>query len=159
VFSCSLVGAFRFGFKDFQAPESGTLALKNERLPVDTLNSMIRITLMDGNQLEIPREEAVELLPYQNVLRSSHLKDPVDGLISYRGKLVPVLGPMPETADVKDIDRRPWLLLMKGCAQVVQGLPIFSEAVEGSNVIPFRSSAEAKDEALDELDELLKKSA
>ena len=45
---------------------------------------------------------------------------------------------------------------MKGCAQVVQGLPDFLEANEASNVLPFRSSTEDKDEALSELDELLK---
>lgn len=111
---------------------------------------------MDGTQLEIPREEAVELLPYQHVLRSSHLKDPVDGLVCHRGKVIPVLGPMPELVDVKNIDKRPWLLLMKGCAQVVQGLPDFLEANEASNVLPFRSSAEVNEEALSELDELLK---
>gem|GEM_PF-7123968 len=117
---------------------------------------MIRITLMDGSQLEIPREEAIELLPYQNVLRSSHFKDPVDGLVCHRGKMVPVLGPMPELVDVKSIDKRPWLLLMKGCAQVVQGLPDFLEANEASNVLPFRASTDGSDEALSELDEILK---
>lgn len=111
---------------------------------------------MDGSQLEIPREEAVELLPYQNVFQSKHLKDPVDGLVSHRGKLVPVLGPMPEFADAKNVDKRPWLLLMKGCAQVILGLPAFLEAQESSNVLQFQTRAEQKDDALSELDELLK---
>jgi len=149
---------FRFAFRLFQLPAAGISdeALKRVRFFVDTLDSMIRITLMDGSQLEIPREEAVELLPYRNVFQSKLLKDPVDGLVCHRGKLVPVLGPLPEFAGAKSVDKRAWLLLMKGCAQVVQGLPEFLEAQDTSNVLPFRSVSHDDNDALSELDELLK---
>lgn len=149
---------FRFALRLFQPPAAGISdeALKRVRLFVDTFDSMIRITLMDGSQLEIPREEAVELLPYRNVFRSELLKDPVDGLVCHRGKLVPVLGPLPEFADAKSVDKKAWLLMMKGCAQVVQGLPEFLEAQQTSNVLPFRSMSHDNSDALSELDDLLK---
>lgn len=123
---------------------------------------MIRITLMDGTQLEIPREEALELLPYQNVFRNPNLKAPVDGLFSYRGKLTPVLGPLPAGHVATSLDGRPWLLLMKGCAQAIQGLPDFVEAEASAstptNVIPFETQAgkDEEKELLSELDDLLK---
>lgn len=122
---------------------------------VDKLDSMIRITLIDGSQLEIPREEALELVPYRHVLVSAHLKSPAEGLLCHRGKLIPVLGPLPDSNDGKSVDKRAWILLIKGCAQVIQGLPNFQEAGEAS-VHEFPTSTAEENEALSELDELLK---
>ncbi len=115
----------------------------------------IRITLMDGTQTEVPREEALELLPYKNVFANPNLKDPVEGIFSHRGKMLPVLGPLPVAPFAGHIDGRPWLLLMKDCAQAIQGLPEFLEA-ETTEVIPLHADKEEENQLLDELDELLK---
>ena len=56
---------------------------------------MVRIKLMDGGNLEIPREEALELIPYRGVFASPMLRHPIEGLVSHRGKVIPVLGPLP----------------------------------------------------------------
>lgn len=115
---------------------------------------MIRITLMDDSLLEIPREEALELLPYCHVFTNQLLKAPVEGLLPYRGKLLPVLGPLPLSGyEANSVDDRPWILLMKGCAQVVRGLPQFEEAAM-QNVIELKS--QDQENLLEELDELLK---
>lgn len=119
------------------------------------MQNSIRITLMDGNQIDIPREEALELLPYRHVLSNPNLKSPVDGVFCHRGKVVPVLGPLPVEPFAKSIDGRPWLLLMKGCAQAIQGLPEFEERAP-SNVVPLRAEQDEESQLLDELDDLLK---
>lgn len=119
------------------------------------MENSIRITLMDGNQLEIPREEALEFLPYGQVFTNPNLKAPVDGIFCHRGKLLPVLGPLPEGPLAKSLEGRPWLLLMKGCAQAIQGLPEFLETAP-SNVIPLHASREEESQLLSELDDLLK---
>lgn len=119
---------------------------------------MIRIKLMDGSVLEIPREEALELLPYRGVNVSAMFKDPIEGLLIHRGKLIPVLGPMPtQISDNVPIEQRPWLLLLRGCAQVILGLPQFDEAVK-SEVVPFPGGTENAESGglLQELDQLLK---
>lgn len=87
---------------------------------------MIRITLMDGSTLEIAREEALELMPYRALFTNPMLKAPLEGLVVYRGELIPVLGPLPSPASAsRHADDQPWVLLMKGCAQVIRGLPEF----------------------------------
>lgn len=112
--------------------------------------------LMDGSHLEIPREEALELLPFRkNILISPHLKSPAEGLLCYRGKLVPVLGPLPEPGAGGSVDDRPWILLMNGRAQVIQGLPDFQEG-ESKTVESITSLEDEESALLSELDELLK---
>lgn len=112
---------------------------------------MIRITLMDGSQIEIPREDALEIIPYRHVFSHQMLKSPVEGLLAHHGKLVPVLGPMPKSFDkTTSVDNRPWLLLMKGCAQVIRGLPTFQEAA----VVSMQQDLDQS--LIDEVDELLK---
>jgi hypothetical protein len=116
---------------------------------------MIRIKLMDGGTLEIPREEAIELLPYRGVFSSALLKSPLEGVLPYRGKLLPVLGPLPpsETPNLP-LEERPWLLLLRGCAQVVRGLPEFDDTIAGSAAT---APADADQERLlADIDELLK---
>ncbi len=117
---------------------------------------MIRIKLMDDSLLEIPREDVLELIPYRHVFRHSRLKSPVEALLAHHGKLVPVLGPLaPDGDQTNSIDKRPWLLLMKGCAQVIRGLPEFQEAAQGE-IIPLPGSEEGDSTLLDEIGELLK---
>ena len=101
-------------------------------------------------------QEAQELLPYRHVLRSTVFKKPIEGILIYRGNPVPVLGPMPqEGAETLDVDQRPWILVVKNCAQVVRGLPSLEEAVSG-NVIPMNANKDEENHLLEEIDELLK---
>ncbi|MGZ3651724.1 MAG: hypothetical protein ACXVB9_10420 [Bdellovibrionota bacterium] len=117
---------------------------------------MIRIKLMDGSHLEIPREEAIELFPYRGIFSSPMLKAPLDGIFVHRGKIVPVLGPLPTEAPQGSSEERPWILLMKGCAQVIRGLPEFDESIGGENVLPFAGPQPESPGLLQELDDLLK---
>jgi len=87
---------------------------------------MIRMTLIDGSTLEIAREEALELMPYRALFTSPMLKAPLEGLVVYRGELIPVLGPLPPPgAASRYASEQAWVLLMKDCAQVIRGLPEF----------------------------------
>jgi len=109
---------------------------------------------MDGKQLEIPREEALELLPYRHVFRSRQLKEPIAGVFCHRGKMIPVLGPLPEDTSGLSVDERPWILLMKSYAQAVRGLPEFLEA---ESVAASTTTDETSENTLmSELDEILK---
>jgi hypothetical protein len=111
---------------------------------------MIRMKLMDGSTLEISREEALELLPYRAMFTSPMLKAPLEGLVVYRGGLVPVLGPLPDSAPVSNhASEQAWVLLMKGCAQVIRGLPEFTDerAQEAGDLTPA---------LLEEIDQLIK---
>jgi hypothetical protein len=122
---------------------------------------MIRTTLMDGTIQEFPREEAIELVPYHGVFASSMLKAPLEGLALYRGKLTPVLGPLPSDSEANaPAETRAWLLVLKGCAQVIRGLPEFAEEA-GAEVVPFPRGAAADEsqQLLADLDELLKSTA
>jgi chemotaxis signal transduction protein len=145
--------------KTFRKPLPGkeSAALKPRSQTVDTLYSMVRLTLMDGSLLEIQREEALEILPYGHVFSGPMLKDPIEGLFIYRGKVIPVLGPLPKSVDLTvPAEERPWILLLKGCAQVIRGMPEFEEAAP-SNVIPLTNgSGEESSDLLEELDLLLK---
>lgn len=118
---------------------------------------MVRIQLMDGSALEIQREEALELIPYSRLFSHPLLKHPVDALLAHRGQLIPVLGPLPSSGEEqKSVDERPWILLLKGCAQVIRGLPQFAE--ESSAQVVKLPSAE-QSALLDELDSILKEGA
>lgn len=117
---------------------------------------MIRIKLMDGTHMEIPREEALELLPYRGVLVSAMFKGPIEGLITHRGKVVPVLGPLPaDPSPSAPVEQRPWILLLKGCAQAIWGTPEFLEEAR-SDVVPFPGARDAESELLREIDDLIK---
>ena len=118
---------------------------------------MIRLTLLDGKVIEIPRDQALELLPYRGVFRSPMLRSPIEGLFTFKGKVVPLLGPLPDDAlhSRPPAEERPWILLMKGCAQAVKGLPEFREAANPDNVIPF-GGKDDESSLLQELDELIK---
>lgn len=109
---------------------------------------MIRAKLMDGQILEIAREEAIELLPYRAIFTSPLLKAPLEGVLLHRGVLVPLLGPLPATppSPRQSAESQAWVLLMKGCAQVIQGMPEFLDATADAH-------------ADDELDSILKEAA
>jgi len=96
---------------------------------------MIRAKLMDGQILEIAREEAIELLPYRAIFTSPLMKAPLEGVLLHRGALLPLLGPLPSTQSSPRpaADEQAWVLLMKGCAQVIKGLPEFLEAAAEEN--------------------------
>lgn len=90
---------------------------------------MLHLTLLDGRTIEMPREEALALLPCDRLLRNPHLK--ADAIYCHEGRLLPVTGPLPdtftdETAE-NGIDQRPWLLLRSNGLQVVRGLPRFAD--------------------------------
>jgi hypothetical protein len=112
---------------------------------------MIRMKLMDGSTLEIAREEALELMPYRALFTSPMLKAPVEGLVVYRGKLIPVLGPLPlpEIGSSPYADNQAWVMLMKGCAQVIRGLPEFPS-------IATSDTQDLTPALLEEIDEILK---
>ena len=110
---------------------------------------------MDGGTLEIPREEALEFLPYRSVMVSPLLKSPIEALFTYRGKILPLLGPLPAEDDNQlPLETRPWVLVLKGCAQVVRGLPEFEESIASRPADP--ETPTENDGLLQELDQLLK---
>jgi hypothetical protein len=130
--------------------------LKETPADVEALDGMIRLKLMDGGTLEIPREEALELVPYRGVFVSPMLKSPLEGLLIHRGIPVPVLGPLPPS-DLESLpyDERPWLLLLKGCAQTIRGLPEFDDAAS-TDAASITGSGSDVGGILGEIDELLK---
>jgi hypothetical protein len=106
------------------------ILLKETAQIVDKLYRMIRIKLMDGRSLEIPREEACELLPYSGAFASVLFKAPIAALYPYRGKLVPLLGPLPTFPTGQlPAEKRAWILILRESAQVIYGFPEFEEAV------------------------------
>lgn len=118
---------------------------------------MIQAKLIDGTTIEVAREDACEFLPYQGLFFSPMLRAPVEAVLCHRGKAIPVLGPLPDAALLaKPALERPWLLVLKGYAQVVVGLPVFGDEAASHNVIPFSTAQNDSDKLLDELDELLK---
>jgi chemotaxis signal transduction protein len=118
---------------------------------------MIQAKLIDGSVIELAREDAFELLPFENIFRSPKLRPPMEGLLCHRGRIMPVLGPMPapEAMD-KTVNERPWLLLLKGYAQVVQGLPVFDDDAQSQQVAHLAKPQETAAALLNELDELVK---
>src|SRR4051812_21295580 len=112
---------------------------------------MIRITLMDGSLQEIPREEALEILTYRHVLQNKFLKAPIEGLIVHRGKVIPVMGPLPQPGDeTNEFEIRPWILLTKDRAQVILGMPDFQEKSIAQNAP--EQDKEDEEKILSELD-------
>ncbi len=92
---------------------------------------MIRFTLMDGSKMEFPREEVRAMLPLQPILQTNCLKEPVSGILYYRGEIFPVIGPvdMSETADT-------WILLALDHARMIHGIPEFPEDKATLNLVP-----------------------
>jgi hypothetical protein len=140
----------------FACLKSNPISLKRENENVEVLNSMIRLTLMNGAQIVVPREDALELLPYEGVFSNPQIKAPVDGVMCHRGKIIPVLGPLPSAPFGKSLEERPWLLRMNGYAQAIQGLPEFEENTISKVAPPLESEKTFENQLLNELDDLLK---
>lgn len=122
---------------------------------------------MDGSQQEIERSEANAVVAYRNVFQSPCLQAPVEGVVCHRGKLVPVFGPMPRESHMANpAETRPWLLLMKDHAQVIQGFPRFPEDAIAEDSPPQlmpltetktdHEEMQEEDALLAEIEELLK---
>jgi hypothetical protein len=110
---------------------------------------MIRITLMDGSSVEMPREQAKGLLPFAGVFASPLLRAPIEGVICHQGKPMPLLGPLPLSQDDLPVNERAWILLLADHAQVIRGLPNFGAKARASE------TDEEEDPLLKEFETLL----
>lgn len=72
--------------------------------------------------MEFSRELVRALLPLQPILRTNCLKDPVTGILYYRGEIFPVIGPL-DLNVTEDI----WILLAHDHARMIYGMPEFPE--------------------------------
>ena len=89
----------------------------------------LRIHTVEGEHRELESSEICEVIPYQNIFLSTHLKKPYEGAIVYRGKIIPVLGPVAHLWNSNgSYDERPWILILKDHACIIQGLPEVLEA-------------------------------
>lgn len=130
---------------------------------------MLRLTLLDGRPLEIPRELARGVYAFENVLRNPNLK--ADGIYCLEGVPMPVKGPLPSATELAamasgPVEKRPWLVLQEGFLQAVKGLPIFPDEMKISlsterekpavvilarpTLVPAAPTAAAMDEAEEE---------
>lgn len=96
----------------------------------------LRILTVEGESSEISAEEVREIVPFQSIFLSSHLKKPYVGAIVYHGNILPVLGPVPHLWNSNgSYEERPWLLVLKEHACVIHGLPqILEQKAERSNL-------------------------
>jgi len=84
----------------------------------------IRIKNYNEEILTITASDAKEIISYQNIMASPHIKKPYEGLLYYKGKLLPVLGPLPSVwENSENYDNLPWILISGNEARVIQGLP------------------------------------
>lgn len=81
---------------------------------------MIALKLLDQSMKTIPAEQGFCLLPYAGVF--SHPSLQVDGILYFRGEVLPVHGPLPQ-GETKDV----WLLHLGDRVQVIEGFPEFLE--------------------------------
>lgn len=79
---------------------------------------MVRITLMDGNTQELSLDGILGVYPCDHLFRHPQLKS--DAIIYENGRLLPVLGPLPE-------GKRAWILLFETHGQVIRELPTFDD--------------------------------
>ena len=84
---------------------------------------MVRITLMDGTTQELSRDGILGVYPCEHLFRHPQLKS--DAIIYKNGRLIPVLGPLPE-------GKRAWILLFETHGQVIRELPAFDDDVAAS---------------------------
>lgn len=109
--------------------------LKVDTVFVDSLYSMIRVTLMDGSLQEVRRNEALGLVPVEGLLRHPLLVSAA--IFCYQGKILPVLGPLPEKIQNSGpCESRPWLMIFADHAQVVRGLPQFNDDIRPKKAAP-----------------------
>ena len=79
---------------------------------------MVRITLMDGSTQELSRDGILGVYPCEHLFRHPQLKS--DAILYRNGRLLPVLGPLPE-------GKRAWILLFETHGQVIRDLPAFDD--------------------------------
>lgn len=79
---------------------------------------MVRITLMDGTTQELSRDGILGVFPCEHIFRHPQLKS--DAIVYKNGRLLPVLGPLPE-------GKRAWILLFETHGQVIRDLPAFDD--------------------------------
>lgn len=88
---------------------------------------MMRITLMDGSTQEISRENVRGLFAWRAPLTNPRFKS--DGVIFHDGSLLPVRGPLANSAGTGSVHERAWLLVCDKHVQIIRGLPAFDDEV------------------------------
>jgi hypothetical protein len=96
---------------------------------------MVRITLMDGSTQELSRDGILGVYPCEHLFRHPQLKS--DAVIYKNGRLLPVLGPLPE-------GKRAWILLFETHGQVIRELPAFDDDVSANSAT--EESAETEED-------------
>lgn len=90
----------------------------------------IRARSCDGKEEILEGVKALEVIPFAGVFQSPLVKKPWEGLVNYRGRVLPVRGPIPHLWNSNgSYDERPWLLVCEDHARVVLGLPEVLETV------------------------------
>jgi len=100
---------------------------------------MVRITLMDGSTQELSRDGILGVFPCQHLFRHSQLKS--DAVVYKNGRLLPVLGPLPE-------GDRAWILLFETHGQVIRELPAFDDDAVSLSLVPTSSEEESDEDLL-----------
>ncbi|NUM88238.1 MAG: hypothetical protein HUU37_03450 [Bdellovibrionales bacterium] len=91
----------------------------------------MRIRIHDCEGKEEMLTGAHEVIPFAGVFVSPLVRKPWDGLVNYRGRILPVKGPVPHLWNTAgSYDERPWLLILGDHARVIHGLPVVLESVE-----------------------------
>lgn len=84
----------------------------------------IRIRTCTEETLTVSAANAKEIIPYQSIMASPHIKKPYCGLLYYRGDVIPVTGPLPSVWEKStSYDAVPWIIVFKDHARVILGLP------------------------------------
>lgn len=98
---------------------------------------MVRITLMDGTTQELSRDGILGVYPCEHLFRHPQLKS--DAILYRNGRLLPVLGPLPE-------GKRAWILLFETHGQVIRELPAFDD--DQTNLTLVDLPAETEEELM-----------
>ena len=96
----------------------------------------LRFHTVEGESQEIDAQNVREVIPYQGVFTSPFIKKPYEGAVAYKGEILPVIGPMAYLWNpAGPFEERPWLLIFKDHAQVIEGLPeVMETKSERSNL-------------------------
>lgn len=94
---------------------------------------MVRITLMDGSTQELSRDGILGVFPCEHLFRHAQLKS--DAIFYKNGRLIPVLGPLPE-------GERAWILLFETHGQVIRELPAFDDDAATLSLVEAPESEE-----------------
>lgn len=82
----------------------------------------MRFRSFEQQVFSIDTKEVMAILPFKGVLALSQVNAPYDGLFLFEGKIIPVMGPLPQE-EITNSEQRPWILVCRDHAQVVAGLP------------------------------------